>query len=172
MSKKNHFKSISKKSRMIAASAFIIGLMAVGGVVHADELSTASSNTGNSVLVSAIASKFNLNPSDVLTVVDEVMTNKRVAKIAHAKDHFSTKVNEEVASGKLTQVQANLILAKVQDVSTQVQTELQAESGLDQADVKAKRKAFKIVLKKDLKSWATANEIPAKFLSFVRKEII
>lgn len=155
---------ISKKSKMIAATAFVLGVTAMGaGVANADTVTASAANTAKTQhitsLVAAIATKFNLNSSDVQAIVEQVMSEERAKMETAHEAQATTRLNQAVTDGKLTQAQVALITAK------QAETKAFHDSlkGKSEADVQAAMKAYMT----SLKQWATDNKIPEGFGMFV-----
>lgn len=143
---------MKKNTKLLAAAALIIGLSAAGyGAVHA---ATSSGTNPMSNLVSAIAQRFNLNPTDVQKVFDE----QRSQIQAQHEQFFTDRVNQLVKDGKLTQDQANKILAK--------KAELEAfEKTLAGKTPQERRDAMQAEMN-SLKQWAKDNNIPLGNLLF------
>ncbi|TSD06311.1 MAG: Uncharacterized protein Greene07147_170 [Parcubacteria group bacterium Greene0714_7] len=147
---------------MIAATAFVLGLAVVGGnLAYADTLSASDKNNPMSSLVSAIATKFNLNSADVQAVVDEVMKTERAGHMAEMQANQATRLAKAVTDGKLTQAQANLITAKLAEMKASMEANRTANQNLTEAERKTKMQAEH----ESLKAWATANNIPMNFLA-------
>jgi hypothetical protein len=159
---KNKLSNISKKSKMIAATAFVLGLTAVsGGLAYAADTSvTTSSNNPMDSLVSAIATKFNLNSADVEVVVKNVMESERSVKEAQAKTNQATRLTQAVTDGKITQAQAGLITAKMSEMQASREANKDANQNLTQEERQTMMKAEK----ESIKEWATSNNIPMNFL--------
>jgi len=129
----------------------VIGSLAMG--VPAAMAATNATSTGTfSALVTAIATKFNLNPSDVQTVVNQVHTDQQATRQATAK----TKLDQAVTDGALTQAQEDLIVAKWAEEQT-FQESLQSMTATQrQAAIRQHRT--------DLQDWAKTNNIPLQYL--------
>jgi hypothetical protein len=155
--KKMDLSKVSKKSKMIAAVAFVLGATTLGaGVTHAEV--TKSPNDPTSLLISTISQKFNLNSSEVESVVREIMDQKHKEMKAQRGQKFINQITQAVQNNKLTQAQADLITAK--------QTEIKAFiEGLKDMGKTARRAAIKTQME-SLKQWATDNNIPKKYLMF------
>lgn len=162
---KKNLSGISKKSKMIAATAFVLGLTAIGGGVVSAASTKDATNAHNpmSALVSAVATKFNLNPADVQTVVDEVMKTQHAEMGAKMQADFASRLAEAVTAGKLTQVQANLITAKVAELKSGMEADRASDQTLTQEQRKAKMEAKRA----SLKEWATANGLPEEYIKFI-----
>ncbi len=160
---------ISKKSKMIAATAFVLGLTVVGGgaiaVSAATDISTTASAHDNPMqaLVAAIASRFGLNTSDVQAVVDNVMTAKRAEMEAKQQQNVATRLSQAVTDGKITSAQAALITAKAAEVKATFEADRTTDQTLTEEQRMAKMKARM----DSLKAWATTNNIPEQYLRFV-----
>lgn len=161
---------ISKKSKTIAATAFVLGVAAVGaGTFNASTAFADTTNNGTpeanrtahiTNLVNALAQKFNLNSTEVKTVVDTVMASEKAAKQANHEVRHETNLAERLAkavtAGKITQAQSVLITAKIQEVKTFM------ESMKNKTD--AERKTAMTSYKANIEAWATANNIPKEFI--------
>ena len=121
----------------------------------------ASNNTGAKpmdALVSALTTKFNLNSTDVQQVVDQVMTEQRAAREAEMTKNFTDRINQAVTDKKLTQTQANLIIAKQAELknlhlSLEGKTEAERQTAMKEGMT-------------SLQKWATDNNIPKEYLRF------
>lgn len=158
---KNKLSNISKKSKMIAATAFVLGLAIMGGTAFA--ANPTSTNNPMSSLVSAIATKFNLNTADVQTVVDSVMTAKKAEMKAKHSEDAKTGLAQAVVNGKITQAQADLVSTKLAELKATMESDRTA----DQALTKEQRKAKMEASRTELTAWATANGIPNEYLRFI-----
>ena len=162
MSKKT-LSGISKKSKMIAATAFVLGLTALGGgIASVSAAATTNAHNPMSAIVSAIASKFNLNSADVQTVVGEVMKTQQAEMRTRSQADFASRIAQAVADGKLTQAQADLITAKSAELKASMETDRIDHQTLTQEERKAKMEAKQA----SLKEWAAANSIPEQYLRF------
>ena len=120
-----------KTSTMVAAAAIAIGLTAGGvGVIQAASNADSSNTSPMSNLVTAISTKFNLNQTEVQQVFDEQM-----------QERGKQKLTQLVADGKLTQEQADKIVAK-------------------HAELHAQRQGNRA----ELEQWAKDNNIPLQYL--------
>ena len=147
---------------MIAATAFVLGLAAVGGFVSAD-MATSGTHSPMSSLVTAISTKFGLNTADVQAVVDNVITTERSAMEAKQAQASLTRLRAAVTAGKLTQAQADLITAKVAELIAAQDASHTANATLTPAERQAKMQTEQV----SLKAWATANNIPAEFMRLI-----
>lgn len=132
-----------------------------------------SSNSGfnNSMrdLATAIAQRFNLNVSDVQQVFDEQKAKmdaqreeQRAQMEGKRNQGFTDRINQAVTDGKLTQDQADKIIAKKAEFEAQ-RTNLEGKTEED-------RQAAMIIRKKQmdsLKQWATDNGIPQEYIPFL-----
>lgn len=141
-------------------SLSIAALAAVGVITTGIGVSQAATNTTRSnhmsTLVSAIAQKFNLNPTDVQQVIEQqhtAMAQQMQTKHAEAQ---KTVLDQAVKNGKITQAQENLILAKQAEMKTFME-------GLKDK-TPAERKTALEANKAALTQWAKNNNIPEQYL--------
>ncbi len=149
-----------KKILVITSLAAALGVGALGaGTALAAQNTTARPNL-MSGLVTAIAQKFNLSPSDVQAVVDQQRQQIIDQRNKNAQQRFTDLLAKAVKDNKLTQAQADLITAK--------QAEVQAfEASLQGKSVADRQSAMKTEID-SLKAWATANKIPQQYLMYGR----
>lgn len=124
----------------------VIGIVA-GGMAYA-----APRPQGD--MAARIAQKFNLSENDV----QQVFTQHRTEMQEKMNQNFSDSVNKAVVDGKLTQDQANKILAK--------KAELQAEKATWQDKTKEEILEIQRSHRGELRSWAEENNIPLQYLRF------
>jgi polyhydroxyalkanoate synthesis regulator phasin len=158
---------ISKKSKTIAATAFVLGVAAVGAgtfnasTAFADTTSNRTPEANRTAhitnLVNALAQKFNLNSTEVKTVVDTVMASEKATMQANHDKNLAERLAKAVTAGKITQAQSVLITAKIQE------TKAFMESMKNKTD--AERKTAMTAYKANIEAWATANNIPKEFLN-------
>lgn len=152
-----------KKKYLIYAIMPVI-VFATIGTVYATS-NTSGTNNPMANLVTAIAQRFNLNVSDVQQVFDEQKTQmdaqrteQRTQMEAQRKQEFTDRINQAVTEGKLTQEQADKILAKKAELETQ-------RTNLEGKTQEECRTAMKEQMD-SLKQWATDNNIPQGYLPF------
>lgn len=147
------------KSQIVGAIAIATGLALAGtGVIHAANTGTAQTSNPMNGLVNAIAQKFNLNASDVQQVFDQ----QRAQMDAQHQQEFEARVAQGVKDGKITQVQADQIVAKAKELQASRQSEQANSANQTEAERDAARKAQM----DSLKEWATQNNIPKEFMLF------
>lgn len=160
--------NMSKKSKTIAATAFILGVAAVGATTFspgtasaqtATNSATANTERANHIasLVTALSQKFNLNSAEVQSVIDTVMTADRAKMEAEHAQHMTTRLNQAVTDGKITQAQATLITTKIQETKAFVE-------GLKNKTEQERKIALK-TFKETLEKWAADNNIPKQFIA-------
>lgn len=146
--------SKTSKKRVLAGSAIIALGLVFAGTSSARAANANGGTNPMSNLVQAIATKFNLNTSDVQAVFDE----QRAQMEKEHEQMFADRLKQAVADGKLTQDQADKITAK--------KAELEAlRTSLSGKTEDEKRAAMKTQVDA-LKTWATENNIPAEFMMF------
>lgn len=170
---KKNLSGISKKSKVIAVTAFVLGLTVLGGgIASVSAAETTHARNPMGAFVSAIASKFNLNTADIQAVADEVMKTQRAEMKTQGGEMnakkmkqggFANPLAQAVANGKITQAQADLITTKSAELKASMEADRTANQTLTQEERKAKMEAKQT----SLKEWATTNSIPEQYLRFV-----
>ncbi|MCF7865291.1 MAG: hypothetical protein K9M11_02190 [Candidatus Pacebacteria bacterium] len=154
--------NMSKKSKTIAATAFILGVAAVGaGTVSSTAFADTTTETNPRAthitnLVTALSQRFNLNSADVQTVINTVMATEKTEMDANRSQNLATRLAKAVTDGKITQAQSNLITAKVQENKTF----MDSLAGKTAAEKKAAMQTYHEAMTK----WATDNNIPKGFI--------
>jgi hypothetical protein len=148
---------ITKKAKILIAAG-VVGISAAG--IGAAQAATTSASKPNFMgnIVSAIAQKFNLNASDVQQVVDQQRAQNQAQMEAQRKAEFTTRINQAVTDGKLTQDQANKITAEAASIKSQIDA-LSRKTGQD-------RKTAMAAIMKSVQQWAKDNNIPRQYLMF------
>lgn len=152
---------ISKKSKSIAVTAFILGVAAVsagtfnGNIALADTNGTDRQAEHLSKLITALSQKFNLNSTEVKSVIDTVMTTERADHQATQAQNLAARLAKGVADGKITQAQSALITAKIQENKIF----MESLANKTQAEKQTAMKAHK----DEVQKWATNNSIPKEF---------
>jgi polyhydroxyalkanoate synthesis regulator phasin len=131
-----------KKQLAIIGAVAAISAAGLTGATIANAATTTSVTNPMSSLVDAIASKFNLNKSDVQSVFDAQRTQMDADREAELK----TEVAALVTSGKLTQAQADAINAKRAELDKQRQTDMAAGQSKTDTERKADMDAHKTAL--------------------------
>ena len=142
-------------SKYIASglSAAVIGSIALSSVAYSAD--TAKINHQESLMV-AIAQKFNLNMDELRSFVTKWFADKKVEKQVNADQKFTSRIHAAVEAGKLTQAQANIIIAKKTEIDA-FKLSLQGKTKEEiRVAVKAKMK--------ELKQWAKDNNIPENYV--------
>jgi len=104
-------------------------------------------------LVDMIATKFNLNKTDVQQVVDQYHAQQKT----DMKQKFTDRLNQAVTDGKITSAQRDLITAKLIEVQGKI-------ADIQKITDPTARKTALTQLMTDVKAWATANNIDMKWL--------
>ena len=142
-----------KKPLIIAGAVATIG---VAGVTGLGTASAASDTSGSNKLVDKIATKFNLDKSEVEAVFQEEKSEREAERQQKAEE----RLDKLVAEGKLTEDQKSKILAK--------HAELRAQMEKGQGSLKDKTKEEMRALmqerQEELKAWAEQQGIPVKYL--------
>lgn len=149
-----------KRHLAIAATAATIGIAGLGAsVASAATNDNATKTDPMSSLVEKIASKFNLNKTEVQQVFDEQRTAMEAEREQNAKDRLAQLVKD----GKLTQAQADAITAK----RAELQKEREANKDANKDKTAAERKAEMDKRKTELEAWAKEKGIDTQYLRLV-----
>ncbi len=150
---------MKRLSRNMAAIGAITAISAAGltGVQIASAATDTSTTSTNpmSSLVEAVASKFNLNKTDVQAVFDEQRTKMEAEREADLKEQVAQLVND----GKITQDQADKINAK----RAELKAERDANRTNDQDLTDTERKAKMEERRSTLNSWLSDNDIDSEY---------
>jgi len=114
----------------------------------------ASANASGDTMAARIATKFNLNQSDVQKVVDEVHIENQTARAAER----STDLQAKVDAGTITTAQKTLIENKIKEI--EAQREADRTSNLTREEIQTKMQASRVALEK----WATDNGIDVRLV--------
>ncbi len=146
-----------KKSLATAGVTAAVALTSIAGigVAHAETSNTSSSNGPMSSLVSAIAKKFNLKTADVQAVIDE----QHVSMEAQRTAEVQAKLTQLVSDGKLTQSQADAILAK----RAELQQQREANRDTMQDKTTAERKSAMEEARASLDKWLSDSGISTDY---------
>ncbi len=152
------------KKYLLYAIFPVIALVSISGFVLAD---STNANVINPManIVNAIAEKFNLNVSDVQDVFDEQRATMEANRQEHREEmqadmqeKFNERINQAVSDGKLTQAQADLIIAKKAELCSQ-QTSMEGKT-------REEILAFQKSQRDSLEQWAKDNNIPTGYIMF------
>lgn len=143
-----------KKSLLALGAVAAFGVSAWGVQTTFAASPAAGKNGHMAGLVEAIATKFHLNPEEVQSVID---AERQKAEAAHQAD-FKSRLADAVTAGKLTQAQADAIIAK------QAEEKVFFESLKDKTE--AERQAALKEHMTALKAWVDNNKIPRDFAFF------
>lgn len=144
--------NISKRTMLASAAVVAIGIAGVGGVGVASAATSSDSSTSTSI-VDKIATKFNLNKSDVQAVFDADRTDHQ----AEMQAKMAERLAQAVTDGKLTQEQADYITNALKDIQSLMGTASPDDASDDTRDeIKTKMEA--------LRTWATDNNIDTKYI--------
>lgn len=148
-----------KKPFVIAGLAATIGLAGLGaGVAHA-ATSSSDSNNPMSSLVDAIATKFNLDKTQVQQVFDEQKTKMDAEREQEVKDELAQLVTD----GKLTQAQSDAITTK----RAELEKEREANRDSFKDKTAEERKSEMDTKRTELEQWAKDNGIDTQYLKYV-----
>lgn len=146
-----------KKSLMVAGAVATIGVAGIAGLGVASAATNPSGSSDS--LIDKLATKFNLNKSDVEAVFEEEKTERE----AEHQQMIEERLTELVADGKLTEDQKSKILAKQAELKAQLEEEHEALKD----KTKEERRAVIEQKREELKAWAEENNIPTEYLRFI-----
>lgn len=135
------------KKLVAVAVATTLGLTGLAGVSMAS-----AQSAGPADLVDTISTKFNLNKAEVQAIFDD----HRQARHAEREQAYQDRLATAVSEGKLTQEQADKLLAKHEEKQTLMQN-LQGKSHDE------RHKAME-GQHEELEQWAEDNGIPEEYL--------
>lgn len=131
------------------------GVIIAGTAFGAGLVSAQTSASGSSTIVQKIAQKFGLNEAEVQAVFDEDLK----ARHDQMKAKFESRLSQDVAQGKITEAQKQLILQKHQ--------EIQSQMTLDMENMTPEQMRTNMESKRaELESWASQNGIDLKYFHF------
>lgn len=148
---------MSKLSAKIAVPAAVLTI--AGGLAfaaHNSPVDARGNEDGQTNLVQRLVSKFNLNESEVRAVFDEA----RVERQAQMQTEFEARLDEAVASGRLTEEQKTLILAKHAEMQALHESMKDTWDDLTPEERKTQREARQA----ELKAWAEEHGIDLKWV--------
>lgn len=143
--------------RRLAAIGAITAMSAAGftGVNIANAATATDSTNPMSNLVDAVASKFNLDKTEVQSVFDE----QRNAMEAERETDRKAQVSQLVKDGKITQAQAEMINAK----RAELQKERESNRDMMPGKMSDERKAEMEAHKTELDKWFSDNGIDSQY---------
>jgi len=149
---------MNKKTILVGAIVAALGAGAIGvGTTLAAEAGNRSPEFVSG-LVSAIAEKFDLDPTAVQEVFDEEAQSRRAERQAKRGEIYEQRLAKAVENGKLAQDQADALILKRDE--TQEYAETLKDMGNQERMDAMKEKVG------ELKDWADENDIPAEFIRF------
>ena len=148
-----------KKSLIAASVAAAIGTAGLVGVTAVNAATTTSTTNPMSSLVDALASKFNLNKTDVQAVFDAQRTQMEAERETQVK----ADVAQLVTDGKITQAQADKINAK----RAELQKEREANKDTVSTKTREEMKTEMDAKRTELEKWATDNGISTDYLRYL-----
>ncbi len=144
-----------KKQLIVAATTATLGMAGLAGGAAFATTQSGSTTDPMGNLVSAIATKFNLNKSDVQKVFDEQRTQMDAQREQAVKDQIAQLVKD----GKLTQAQADKINAK----RAELEKEREANRTSDQNLTAEQRKTKMDEHRTAIDTWLKDNNINTQY---------
>lgn len=147
-----------KKVTLFTAGTVLAASLSLLGITVANAATTTQAVRSNPLtgLVSAIATKFNLNTADVQAVFDAQRAASEQQMQVQMAARQKTRLDADVTSGKITAAQESLIIAK--------QAEIQAFMGTLKAMTPTDRAAALKTEQASVQAWVTSNNIPKGYI--------
>lgn len=141
------------------ATGLAAAVILAGGALTLPRAFAANSTTTDplSSLVDKIATKFNLNKTDVQAVFDQNKTDMQAARQAEMQAETKSRLSAAVTAGTLTQAQSDLITTELATIQTKL-TDINKIT-----DVNARQAAMD-QLQADVSKWAVDNKIDSKWV--------
>ena len=145
-----------KRGLLVSGAVLSIGAASVGtmGLAHAATSSSTSTNPQQG-LIDKLVSKFNLNKDDVQKVFDQDRSNREATRQQEIQDKIAALVKD----GKLTQDQADKLIAKGKELQTQ--REANRDAMMNKTD--AERKTAMDAQRDSFKKWLSDNGIAEEY---------
>ena len=143
---------------MVGGAVASVGLAGIGTIGVASAATDTTSDPQNSI-IEKIASKFNLNKDEVKKVFDDEHAARHKERQARVK----TELAQLVKDGKLTQEQADKIIAK----SAELKAERDANREAIKDKTEAERKTIMDTKRDELKKWLSDNGIDESYIRYV-----
>jgi hypothetical protein len=134
----------------------VVSALSVGLVITTNAFAQTATHNSVPSIASEIASKFNLNQSDV----QAVFTEHREEMQAKMESNYETYLGNLVKSGKITEEQEQLILNEHKQLTSQMQSNMKNGKNLTPAERKAQMQATM----KQVQDWAKQNNIKIEYL--------
>ncbi|OGL98132.1 hypothetical protein A2304_03575 [Candidatus Uhrbacteria bacterium RIFOXYB2_FULL_57_15] len=150
---------MTKKTLLIGA---IVAALGAGAIGVGTSLAAQAENREPgfvSEIVTALAERFDLDPTAVQEVFDEQAEANHEEMQARHNELFEDRLAKAVEEGTLTQEQADAVLAKRDEMQAYAET-------LRDTDPEERKDAMKEKIDA-LRDWAEENDIPPGFLRFV-----
>jgi len=148
---------LSKKI-LIPVFAIVVGGGSLLGV--STMVSAQSSNTPFSGLAQTIAQKFNLDQSDVQSVINSYMQQQRQTMMQNMQKRLQNKLNQEVQQGEITSSQEASITSELSTLKNQFNP-----GSFKSMTQQQRQQAFQ-TQQNDLKSWASSQGINLSYIPF------
>lgn len=142
-----------KKSLMVAGAVATIGIASTAAGVSA---ATSSTGDGGNTIVDKIATKFSLDKNEVQKVFDE----DKATHEAERKAKVEERLSQAVKDGKITEEQKSKILAKLEEMKSEMDKHIEGMKDKTPEE----RKALMEQHRTELEKWASDNGIPMEYL--------
>lgn len=141
-----------KQPLLVGATLAMVALAGVGGLGVASA-ATSTSTSGGTSIVDKIATKFNLNKSEVQAIFDADHQEHQAQMKADQKERLA----QAVTDGKITQAQSDYITKVLEEIDTlRGDTNPKDESDTVREQIKTKMDA--------LRDWAKQNNVDMQYI--------
>lgn len=149
---------ISKKIYIPILAAGVIGGTAVFGVSLVN--AQATQHNPMSGLVQKIAQKFNLDQSQVQSVIDQFHTEQQQVRQQEMQKREEERLSQLVLRGKITELQKQAIIAKHVEMRTKFNPDTMKTMTQEQ------RKEHRTAMETEMKTWASTQGIDLTIIQF------
>lgn len=137
---------LTKKLLIPFISGIAIVTVATAGIAFAQTPAVSG-------LAQAIAQKFNLNPTEVQTVITQYQQTQKQQMHQEMQQKVKSYLDSKVKDGTITQAQENVLIAELQKVQTEYSPESWSNLTPDQRQQQMQK------MKQELQSWAQSQGI-------------
>lgn len=146
-----------RKNIVIAGIATAVGVTGLTGFTVANAATERNGSADHRTsLIQAVATKFNLKEADVQSVFNAQHEKMEAEREAEVK----AKIAQLVSDGKITQAQADKIIAKRAELKAEHEAERAANPDMTREEMRAERSAHRT----ELEAWAKENGIDSDYL--------
>ena len=148
-----------KTNYKLATGITAVAIIAGGALTVIPRAFAANTTTTNPIssLIDKIATKFNLNKTDVQAVFDQNKADMMAARQADIQTETKSRLSTAVTAGTLTQAQSDLVTTELATIQTKL-TDISKITDVSQ------RQAAMDQLQAEVSKWAVDNKIDTKWV--------